>query len=164
MKFLPTDNAMFRTQLSADQALKRLSENLEPRQFFYLEVNRSGKSFEGYIENNEFNINKVVRFSQNFLTPLIIGSINEDETGTIIDVKIKIRRFAQITIVFLLCIYIIVGILKVLFAFKSGNFFSLFRLILPILLYILAIKGFKYASTRTKKRLAELFEAEIETP
>lgn len=96
MKYLPYENITYRTKLPGYEVIKRLSENIGPREFFSLRFNQDRKPYEGNIEHNGFNISRVTIFRRNSFNPTIKGKLHEDESGTTIEVKMRLNIFVGI--------------------------------------------------------------------
>jgi len=156
MKYLPFENITLHTQLSVEEVIERLSENLEPREIFPFMLNRDRKTYEGYIKHNQFNINKVIQGRDSF-RPMIKGELQENEAGTTIEIKMRFHIFIFIFITIWCSIALMFGLL---FGFTKEIFSSLGII---AFLYGLGILSFKRQSIHTKKHLAQLFEAEIES-
>jgi len=159
MKFLPFENITYHTQLPGYEVIKRLSDNLEPRKIFSFGFNRDRKKYEGNIERNKFNINRVIYYKNSF-RPTITGKLSEDETGTTIKVKMRLHIFVGI----FMTVWLGGVFLGLLAGLTAGDpVFMLVPFIMLLFGYGLTTGAFKYESIRAKKHLAEIFEAEIES-
>lgn len=166
MKYLPFENITYKTQLDADEILKRLSEIIEPKKTIRMKGmfgSNDHKPYEGRIRKNTFSINRIIAYRNSFL-PTIKGIIKEDANGTKVNVKIRLHEVAM---VFMFIWFGGVGIALLFFLagmFNDQNFEPL--ILIPFLMlifgYVLVTGGFKYESIKSKKYLAQLFEAEIE--
>jgi len=123
------------------------------------------KPYEGSVNGNSFSITRIIVYRNSFL-PRINGIIEKDFNGNKINVKMRLHVFV-IVFMFIWFGGIGIGCLAVLatgFKFGSQNFepMSLIPFGMLIFGYALVTGGFKYESIKSKKYLAQLFEAEIE--
>ncbi len=163
MKFLPYENITYRTKLPGYEVIKRLSENIEPREFFFFGFNHDRKTYQGNIEHNGFNISRVTVFRRNSFNPIIKGKLHEDNTGTTIEVKMRLHIFVGLFMIFWFS-GVFIGILAAITIAASEPIpFILIPFVMLIFGYVLTVGSFKYESIRAKKHLAELFETEIKT-
>lgn len=119
--------------------------------------------YEGSINGSSFKINRIIGYRNSFL-PIINGVIEKDFNGTKIKVKMRLHTFV---IVFMFIWFGGVGIGCLAFLpmiFNSQDFESMVLIPFGMLIfgYALVTGGFKYESIKSKKYLAQLFEAEIE--
>jgi len=165
MKFLPFENITYHTQLSVEEVINRLSENLESRKYFFPGLKSKRKAYEGYIKHNTFNINKVLDRRNGFV-PIIKGKLYENNTGTIIKVKMRLHEIALIFGIFLFTILLPISVANIAYLLLSKAAPTR-ELIMPIFMFILfssmIMYHFKSVSVPTKKHLAKLFEAKIKT-
>jgi len=162
MKFLPFENITYHTQLSGTEVIKRLSENLEPRDFSLVSLLDNRKTYRGSIEKNSFNIRRKDR-RINLFIPTVKGEFWEDSTRTTMKIKIRLNTFVIIfTTAWIVSLLIQLGIEAV----TSLETLRIPFLIIPFLViifgYVLTTVMFKYESIGTKRHLAKLFEAKIE--
>ena len=166
MKYLPFENITYKTQLDPEEILKRLSEITEPKKTIRMKGifgNNDHKPYEGRISKNTFSINRIIDYRNSFL-PTIKGIIEKDMKGTKVTVKMRLHEIAM---VFMFIWFGIVGIASLFFLASMYNNQDFEPLILIpfgmlILGYVLVTGGFKYESVKSKKYLAQLFEARTE--
>ncbi|MFT6502226.1 MAG: hypothetical protein ACJASQ_002352 [Crocinitomicaceae bacterium] len=166
MKYLPFENITYKTKLESEEALNRLGNVIEAKKTFRMtglfgSVNHN--PYEGSIHGNSFKINRIIGYRNSFL-PQITGVIEKDYSGTKIKVKMRLHTFV---IVFLIIWVGIVGIaclsfLSMMFTSQDFQPMNLIPFGMLIFVYALVTGGFKYESIKSKKYLAQLFEAEIE--
>ncbi|RXM40882.1 hypothetical protein BOQ62_03640 [Chryseobacterium sp. CH21] len=78
MKYLPFERITYTTNLSEQEVLTRLSGFVEPKKFG---LGRNYiKEYEGSINDNNFEISRVIRNRNSFL-PQIIGTVQKIMTG-----------------------------------------------------------------------------------
>lgn len=168
MKYLPFENITYRTKLEREEIYKRINEVIEPKKNFRMSGflgSRNHKPYEGSVNDNSFSITRIIGYSNSFL-PRINGTIEKDFNGNKVNVRMRLHVFVFI---FILIWFGIVGIaciavLALGFKFGSQNFEPMSSIPFSMMIfgYALVIGGFKYESIKSKKFLAQLFEAEIE--
>lgn len=125
--------------------------------------NSSHKPYEGSINGNSFSITRIIGYRNSFL-PRINGVIEKDFNGSKINVKMRLHVF----VIVFMCIWfggVGVGCLAVLTPLFNSDTFEPMKLIpfgMLLFGYALVTGGFKYESIKSRKYLAQLFEAEIE--
>jgi hypothetical protein len=70
MKYLPFEHIIYSTNLSEEEVITRLSGCVEPKKFGFRK--RSDKEYEGYIYENGFEINRIIK-NRNSFDPDISG-------------------------------------------------------------------------------------------
>lgn len=166
MKYLPFENITYRTKLELEEIQKRINEVIEPKKTFRMTGifgNSSHKPYEGSINGNSFSITRIIGYRNSFL-PRINGVIEKDFNGSKINVKMRLHVF----VIVFMCIWfggVGVGCLAVLTPLFNSDTFEPMKLIpfgMLLFGYALVTGGFKYESIKSRKYLAQLFEAEIE--
>ena len=153
MKFLPFENITYSTQLDSSECLNRISG---------IFANNNYESYEGNIYGKEFIIYRRIRYRNSFL-PRIKGVIEKDLDGTKIKVKMKLHPLMLTFICFFL---VVIGVIciSVLTSITGKEYYESINLIhfaMLIFAYGLTMGGFKYESIKSKKYLAQIFEAKI---
>jgi len=167
MKFLPFEKITYRTKLDSEEILNRIWEIVEPKKTFRMTgifgSSSEHKPYEGSINGNSFSITRIIGYRNSFL-PIIKGNIEENLRYTKVNVKMRLH----ISVFFFMSIWLGgVGIACIFFLasiFNNQEFEP--AILIPfgmfIFGYVLLTGSFKYESIKSKKFLAELFEAEIE--
>ncbi len=170
-KFLPYESYTLATRLPVAEVEKRLSDNVEPRRILRaLPFSRkNSKPYEGTITNGTFIISRIINYNNAFL-PKITGNISSFIGQTHIAIKMALFRY----VVFFLCLSICVVIVAGIGLLSAGNGKSvdafelrsvplyLIPFIMVPLFYTIFILVFKFESRKSKKFLADLFEAQEE--
>ena len=165
MKLLPIENIVFKTKLKEDEVIKRLSNSVEPQKKSWSAIFGAGsiKPYEGQIYSNTFDISRNINYRNSFL-PQINGVIEQGYDGTTIKVKMRLH----VLVIVFLCVWCsIVGgpCLNILTQALTDNLvfqpMSLIPLGMLIFMYGITMGGFKYESSKAKKYLKVLFEADI---
>jgi hypothetical protein len=166
MKYLPFENITYKTKLDSEEILKRMGNMIEPKKDFRISGifgNSNHKPYEGSINGNSFNITRIIGYRNSFL-PKIKGTIEKDFNETKVNVKMRLHPFV-IAFMFIWFGGVGIGCLAVLIFISNSQDFEPMTLIpfgMLIFGYALVTGGFKFESIKSKKYLAELFEAEIE--
>ncbi len=118
--------------------------------------------YEGKISGRYFHINRIIRHRNSFL-PRISGTIQPEIDGTIIEVKMQLH---VAVIVFILiwcsaCVFTILALLISMIGNKEFHLVACLPLGMLLFMYALTMGGFKSESSKSKKYLLELLEAEI---
>lgn len=161
MNFLPLEKITYKTRLNEEEIIKRLSEIVEPKRIIRLGIlgNRSSKTYEGVINENEFEIQRIISYRNSFL-PIIKGTIEKEFDGIAIHVKMRLNMFVFV----FLCIWcggVLLGALALLTQAFNNSKLGLFSLIpfgMLLFAYLLTMVAFKYESNKSKKDLQTLFE------
>tara|TARA_Y100001934_G_C12346411_1_gene773062 strand:+ start:1401 stop:1910 length:510 start_codon:yes stop_codon:yes gene_type:complete len=168
MRYLPFENITYLTKLELEEIQKRIDEVIEPEKTFRMTgifKSSDHKPYEGTVDGNSFNITRIIGYRNSFL-PKISGVIEKDLKGNKINVKMRLHVFVIVFmfIWFGICGVECLAVLAIGFNFFSQNFQPITLVPFGMLIfgYALVTLGFKYESIKSKKYLAELFEAEIE--
>jgi len=149
MKYLPFERLVYETPHSEDQIIAYLKDEIR------------SQSYSGSIKENSFELKRVIYYRNSFL-PIIFGSIEKGTLGTRVSVRVRPHLFVLIFggiwcgIVGLVAIIFLVVSLASL-RFQPGMFIPLLMFAFG---YALIMGAFKYESRRSKKDLAQLFNAE----
>ncbi|WP_379964307.1 hypothetical protein [Epilithonimonas sp. UC225_85] len=160
LKFLPIENIVFKTKLSKEQVLLRLSENIEAKKTFG--IGNYSKPYIGYITGNNFEIERVINYRNSFL-PQIKGNVYSELGGT----RINVKMMPVIYVLFFMAIWfggVIIGCLAMFFILFTEEFTPF--ILIPFIMLVFGIGllygAFKTESSKSKKDLMRILEAEIE--
>lgn len=160
MKYLPFERIIYKTNLSEKEVLTRLSGFVEPKKFG-LEKNYI-KDYEGSVDNNSFEISRVIQYRNSFL-PQINGKIQNENNGTQIQVTMSLNAFVFFFLIvwcsFALIFFIGVSIKTIREKEISVELFLPLGMFLFV--YTLTMVGFKSESKQAKDYLRRSFDAEI---
>lgn len=160
MKYLPFERIVYRTNLSQEEIIKRLSDFVEPKKFSF--IRNPIKDYEGSVDAYSFDISRAITYRNSFL-PQIYGSIQKNNNGTEIQVTMSLNGFVLLfTIVWCLIAsfsFVFVLIKGIKDKAISVEFFI--PLIMLLFIYGLTMAGFKIESKKSKEYLRKAFEAEI---
>ncbi|WP_114821193.1 hypothetical protein [Chryseobacterium sp. KLBC 52] len=160
MKYLPFERITYKTNLSEKEVLTRLSGFVEPKKFG-LGKNYI-KEYEGTVNNNSFEISRVIKYRNSFL-PQINGKIQNENNGTQIQVTMSLHAFVFFFLIvwcsFALIFFIGVSIKTIKEKEISIDLFLPMGMLLFV--YALTMVGFKSESKQAKEYLRRSFDAEI---
>jgi len=151
MKFLPFENITYRTRLSPQEVIRKLSLKVDLQGFYLSNLFKGGKLYYyGRIEGNTFKISPTSRWkNRKFIT--IKGELNTDNGETIINVKIGLDLYTKI--------FAAIGLLHLA---ETSVFSTPEMLTFATVIYLFMILGFDLQRMDSKEYLAALFKAEIE--
>ncbi|MCT2406680.1 hypothetical protein NZD88_03800 [Chryseobacterium antibioticum] len=157
MKYLPFERIIYRTNLSEQEVITRLSGFVEPKKFSFGKT--STKEYEGSVNDNSFEINRIISNRNSFL-PQISGTIQKNNYGTQIGVTMKLHVFVFLFLVGW-CGFAMLFLISVCMTQQkvSGDFFG--PILMLLFVYGLTMLGFKTESKKSKEFLRKSFEAEI---
>lgn len=168
IKYIPSENIIYKTDLDSKEVLKRICKIMEPINDYRnpdLYESDTKKLYKGDIEGNSFKISRIIDYRNSFL-PVIEGTVEDAVKGSVVKVTMRLGKFVKI---FMIMWYGGLGVglpIGVFLLFKNNfdsiSFSNLVPLILALFGSSLVFMGFKSESSISKKYLAELFEAEIE--
>ncbi|MGX5686200.1 hypothetical protein ACWKWW_16760 [Chryseobacterium cucumeris] len=160
MKYLPFERIIYRTSLSEQEVLTRLSGFVEPKKFG-LGKNYI-KEYEGSVDNNSFEISRVIQYRNSFL-PQINGKIQNGNNGTQIQVTMSLNAFVFFFLI-VWCSFALIFFIGVSIKTIREKEISV-ELFLPLgvflFVYALTMVGFKSESKQAKEYLRRSFDAEI---
>jgi hypothetical protein len=157
MKYLPFEHIIYTTHLSKQEIIKRLSDATEPKRNAFASNRKSTKEYEGFINDDHFEINRIIRNRNSFL-PQIRGSIQENNHKTQIDVKMELHVFVFVFLIFW-CLFVLLFLIIVLITVEKISFDVLIPVGMLVFAYALTMFGFKSESMRSKEDLKKIFEA-----
>lgn len=160
MKYLPFERIVYRTNLSQEEIIKRLSDFVEPKKFSF--VRNPVKDYEGSVNADSFDISRAITYRNSFL-PEIYGSIQKNNYGTEIQVTMCLNGFVFLfTIVwcFIASFSFVIVLMKGI-RDKAIAVEFFIPLIMLLFMYGMTMAGFKIESKKSKEYLRKAFEAEI---
>jgi hypothetical protein len=131
--------------------LMRLKLNTEPlnylRQYYVRE--RFSKTFEGYIENNSFRINRILNYRYGFY-PVITGKVINNE------IKVKIRPLIFLLVI--ICIMIIIFLELIFSAVFYHDLSSIYAALPLLVFYVFILILFNLEKKNALKEFERLLE------
>ena len=162
MKFLPRENIIYKSKLREEEIIRRLTHSIGPEKGFSFGMSGSStKPYEGKINGQTFDIKRTINYRNSFL-PRINGFIQRDFDG----ISIKVNMRLHILIIVFLSIwcglvgFVCLGLLAQFFIHLKFNPAALIPFGMLLFAYVLTMVAFKFESSKSKKDLQTLFEAE----
>ena len=160
MKVLPYINQEYTSSMKPTELLDRLSQWVEPRQFWTRSLfkRQRSKPFEGEVTQTGFEIRPIIRYRNSFI-PMIIGTVTSSEEGSSIQLEMKLHPFVKSFMSMWLAM-VGVGVIGSIFEMIQTQSFSLV-IVVPLMMwgfgYVLANKGFAYEAKPAQSTLEGLF-------
>jgi hypothetical protein len=109
MKLIPFEKTEFYSPLDIQDVIEVLELNLEKSFTFGITFKKSlWKDYEGYAEDNEFIVRRILKAGINSFIPVVHGTITEENEGTLIKLRIRLHKLTQFLIVILSIFTIII--------------------------------------------------------
>ncbi|MDH4471519.1 MAG: hypothetical protein QE487_02870 [Fluviicola sp.] len=166
-KYLPKEDQVYFSPFKKEEVLVRLGDILEPEKMvrirFFGLGRRSGKFYEGSINNDSFEMKRIIGYKNSFI-PKISGNVENTLGGSLIHVKMRLHVFVMIFMIVWMSLVGIAALICTLVLIIGGRFnpFLLIPIGMFLFGYLLTLGAFKYESARTKEDLKQIFEATIE--
>ncbi|MDQ0780752.1 hypothetical protein [Chryseobacterium sp. W4I1] len=157
MKYLPYERIVYRTNLSEEEIMTKLSGFVEPKKFRFGKT--SVKEYEGFINNNSFEINRIINNRNSFL-PQIKGIIQKNNYGTQIEVTMRLQVFVFLFLI-MWCGFVLFFLIGICIAQEKISLLFFAPMAMLLFVYTLTMFGFKIESKKSKEFLRKSFEAEI---
>ncbi|MCE3075904.1 hypothetical protein [Chryseobacterium gwangjuense] len=157
MRYLPFEHLIYKTNLSEQDVIRILSDNVGAKRKLLQFNNTSTKEYEGYINENSFEINRIIKNRNSFL-PQITGIIQKSSNETLVEVKMKLHWGVFVFLIFW-CSFVIFFLMITLIEAKRISVDVFFPLSMLLFVYLLTMLGFKIESKKSKKDLEKMFEA-----
>ena len=165
MILLPFEKLTYHTWLTPEEVIERLEKVVRSTGVLYgktgLLSSDSAKTYTGSINPDSFLISRIISNKNSYL-PRISGKVKKDATGSEIKVKMRMSWSTLVFTIFWLCFvaFFLISSLGNATEIKLSNLAILIPFIMLVFGYVMMILGFKSESIKSKKFLAELFEAE----
>ncbi|RZJ69929.1 hypothetical protein [Flavobacterium sp.] len=162
--FPPKDQVVFKSDLSAEEVLKRLQNNVEAQKTFGFRINTSYSTpYIGKIVGNTFSIRRVISYRNSFL-PVIKGEVTSAMSGSRIKVTMQPDAAVKVFMIIWLAgvTFGCIAILTTLFT-EEADFFILIPFFMLAMGLALFHFPFKIEANRSRKDFLEMLEAKIES-
>jgi hypothetical protein len=161
MFILPYGHLQIKTKMNKETTIQRLVENTEPRKLLYGVFRGNHKFFEGIINGDTFNINRVAKSS---FKPVIIGEIQQNSDQTVVNILVRFDYESLITIALLFLIVLFISLCLPLQFFIPSNISAFFRFVadalkIPSIIYLIIIGFFNYEVSNDLDDLNDLFKS-----
>ncbi len=163
MSFLPYENLVYTSDLTENELKERINQNIEPVKTFRLGFKgKNKKPYEGFLNGNNFNINRITDYRNSFL-PQINGEISQANGVTQINIKMRLHILVYIFLTIWCGGIGLVFVALLISSIKKSNFeptiFIPFCML--IFAYVLTTGGFKFESSKSKKDLEKILNSRI---
>ena len=160
-KFLLSENILYKTKLTKEQAINKLADNIEEDKSTFLAIyNDYSKPYIGVVNKYKFEIEKVITYRNSFL-PIITGEVFSNAEGTEIKVNMQLHSFVLVFMMIWLggASFACLTSLYLMFngEFSLGIFVPFGMLLFGILL---SFGGFRTESKNGIEDLKQIFEAD----
>ena len=163
MTLLPLENLTYRSPLSAQELHQELLEAVEdgpPGSSLKAAKGKSGKAYRGQVRQDRFDIVRQISYRNSFL-PRVSGKIEPQPSGCMVKVKMQMHPFVMVFL--LVWCFMLVGIGgNIIAAAMDGpgmEWMAAIPIGMLLFAYGITMAGFKTESRKTKKELAQLFQA-----
>lgn len=157
MKYLPYERIVYRTHLPEEEVMAKLSGFVESKKFRFGKT--SAKEYEGFINNNSFEINRIINNRNSFL-PQIRGVIQKTNYGTQIEVTMKLQVFVFLFLI-MWCGFVLFFLISICITQEKISLLFLAPVGMLLFVYALTMFGFKIESKKSKEFLRKSLDAEI---
>jgi hypothetical protein len=167
-KYLPFENCVLTTNISTFEILKRIADNIEPKQGFNLipfDTRKYTKPYTGYIHGLTFTMNRNINYGNSF-SPMITGKLETFSGKTEIKLKMRLVGFVAVLISLwlgaagLVCLGIIIVGLSRLKQISQTGFSPM--VLIPFVMFVfgvfLVLLPFKYESKKSILFLSSLLD------
>ncbi len=173
MKLLPYEDIIYETKLEPEEVLKKIDNITESETFhkankpiLYQTIwyfkNRRHKPYIGSIDENSFNIRRIIDYRNSF-NPRIYGTVEKESGKTKVYIKMRLQTLV-IAFIIVWFAFIIQFFLGILTTSIKGQTFIPFIFLPPVMLaiaYAATFYFFNSESRHSKRYLAQLLEAKI---
>lgn len=158
MKLLPVENLKFKSKLTSNEVLTKIELNLEPKKYFR---RQSNKPFVGEIDNRTFNITRSTLYRNTYI-PRILGSVSDQDNGSEVNIKLRLRVQGLLKIGMLLIFYAFVLTSLIISGINpaKAGWYNLIPITVLILLYFVVMMTFNIESKKALNYLEKLLELE----
>lgn len=156
MKYLPFENLIYTTILSEQEIITRLSDHVEIKKFRIIRTH-SMKEYEGHVNNNTFQISRILKYRNSF-QPEIEGKFQRNNNTTQIEVKMRLNLFVSLFMIFWCSMAFLFFIIQI-YSDSEWSFENFIPLFMLLFVYLMALLGFKAESRRSKEDFRKIFEA-----
>lgn len=158
MKYLPFEHIIYKTDLSEQEVLVKLSGFIDKKKIRIFRNNIT-KEYEGTIDGNSFEITRIIK-GRNSFQPQITGEIRENNYETQIEIKMRLHWSVFVFLTFV-CSCMLFALISIFFNAEKISAVSFMPLLMLFTVYIFTMFGFKIESAKSKKDLKRMLEAKI---
>lgn len=161
MKFIPFEKITYTSRLPIAEIKERLENEIQPKANFSFgqKAIATSKKFEGTVDGNVFQIQRIISYRNSFL-PKIDITLAQDLSGSKATITFRLLPFVAIFIGFWLAIVAFAGI--ALAFFSNNNEDIAFVKFIPVLMivfgYVMTILAFNYELNKAKDELEKIIQ------
>lgn len=166
MNLVPFENFQITTKLDPAAARSRLAEEVGPAGSLFSSYTRSSgpiRYFSSFIMNEQFEIRRNINCRNSFL-PQMTGTITKDMFGSKIHIKMRPHGVVVAFMTFWLSAAFLAGVAFLIMSVVKNSF--TIRHLIPFGMflfgYALATGSLKFESIRSKEKLIQLVDSQIE--
>lgn len=167
-KILPFEKLIYRSNLTKEELLAHLQNEIEAEKSFGFGANNFSysKPYIGKIYNNTFEIKRAINYRNSFL-PIIKGEIQNDINGSKINVKMSLAEIVKVFMiiwlggVFIACLATLYTLIFTNGLNSEGRFFMFLPFFMLAIGILMVYFGFKTESKKSEKDLEEILKAKI---
>jgi hypothetical protein len=154
---VPYEHLSIRTPVAANEVVRRLAAAVDPKPF-----SADYRLYQGEIASKNFKIRRIINYRNPF-RPTVVGHVQEDGTGTVIEATLRLNLFMIAYMAVLFAFVILVGtvITTQVLAAREHPAFGLIPTTMLIFGYLMMQGGFAFESKKAKCFLNELAHANI---
>jgi hypothetical protein len=161
MKLIPFEKITYTSKLPIEEIKERLENEIQPKANFSFGQKSiaTSKKFEGTVNGNVFQIQRIISYRNSFL-PKIDITLAQDLSGSKATITFRLLPFVVIFIGFWLAIVAFSGI--ALAFFSNNNEDIAFAKFIPVLMvvfgYVMTILAFNYELNKAKEELEKIIQ------
>jgi hypothetical protein len=158
MEYLPFEHLIYKTNLSEQEVLARLSDFIDKKKIRIFRNNIT-KEYEGTIDGNSFEISRIIK-GRNSFQPRISGEIRQNNYETKIEIKMRLHWSVFIFLLFW-CVFVFFALIMIFTNAEKISAVSFMPLLMLLVAYLFTMFGFKIESKRSKKDLEKMLNAKM---
>lgn len=158
MEYLPFEHLIYKTNLSEQEVLTRLSDFIDKKKIRIFRNNIT-KEYEGTIDGNSFEISRIIK-GRNSFQPRISGEIRQNNYETQIEIKMRLHWSVFIFLLFW-CVFVFCALIMIFTNGEKISAVSFMPLLMLLVAYLFTMFGFKIESKRSKKDLEKMLDAKM---
>lgn len=158
MEYLPFEHLIYKTNLSEQEVLTRLSDFIDKKKIRIFRNNIT-KEYEGTIDGNSFEISRIIK-GRNSFQPRISGEIRQNNYETQIEIKMRLHWSVFIFLLFW-CVFVLFALIMIFTNAEKISAVSFMPLLMLLVAYLFTMFGFKIESKRSKKDLEKMLNAKM---
>ncbi len=157
--FLPYREYRYTSPLPAQAILDRISADLEPEKL--IRLRRSEKPFEGKIQGQAFQMQRLIRYRNSFL-PRIAGTVEDKISHREVHVRMRMHSLVEVFLIIWIGFMILLGLGMAFSMFVRGEFeaWILAFIPLPPFFFLIVMAAFLYEVNKAHSYFSEWLEAQ----